>query len=922
MDYGRAQSAPVLPTVNSGKGETNNLPNLSAFIDADPRAIFIVPIHLKSPVPFELLLCNEAFHNKGLQNAVLGSDHVAGQFRAWCQAVIHWRERYYFAGVTWTAFRIEGRWKCICASPTSPEAGEGAHDSPNSPLSPNHEVQNLNEVKIADARLASLYRMMEMSDVGTFEYSPEGKLMRANDSWYRLSLHPREKDTHRDFSFMDLVYPADGPLVLSQWNKLAQGIPVTFEMRWKGRAFGKTDVGDGVEDAQWVLSACVPILDDQGNLVSIAGNTIDINAQKRVQEQALQRAEALEMARASERKFSQFAQLAPIAIYILDPAGSMTYCNSRFFELTGHPPVDDYRRVNWEKHIVYPEDEAVVDNQWKTLLEEKQRSHAYMRLKKTWDVGDGVQRQVWVESQAFPELDSEGHLVSIFGTLTNISQFKWAEDIQRTRFEEALEAKRKQENFIDMTSHEMRNPLSAVIQSADSTIGSLKTVSKIISKLNPEERAEIENELRLSLDSLNTIISCSLHQKRVVDDILTLSKMDSNLMTISPVRVEPANIVSHAVHMFELECQKDDIELEFVEDPSLKGTGATHVMMDPSRCLQVLINLITNAIKFTRDRKVRKITVSLGASLERPTHFCDGISYAPVTTDTGNLLEDEDWGHGQVVYIWIQCQDTGCGLSRDEQGNLFTRFTQATPRTHIRYGGSGLGLFISKKLTELQGGAIGAYSEPDVGSTFAFFVATRIATPPTPLKLDGDKDPLMTPAPSRSTGMAPPKGNPHYVVLIVEDNLVNQKVLSQQLRKVGCEVYVANHGREALDFLTKTRFWVQQPQSNSSSESSTPSENLIDLSVILMDIEMPVMDGLACTREIRELQRSGQIITHIPIIAVSANARSEQVFQAREAGIDDTISKPFRILELMPKIETLVYGEESQLIINHATGGE
>jgi CheY-like chemotaxis protein len=104
---------------------------------------------------------------------------------------------------------------------------------------------------------------------------------------------------------------------------------------------------------------------------------------------------------------------------------------------------------------------------------------------------------------------------------------------------------------------------------------------------------------------------------------------------------------------------------------------------------------------------------------------------------------------------------------------------------------------------------------------------------------------------------------------------------------------VAGHGEEALEFLKSTKFWHDQ----------TPTGR--DLSIILMDIEMPVMDGLTCAREIRKLQDSGKIIGHIPVLAVSANARSEQVRQAIDAGMDDSIAKPFRILELLPKIDLL-----------------
>jgi hypothetical protein len=115
---------------------------------------------------------------------------------------------------------------------------------------------------------------------------------------------------------MDLVYPDDQAIVMSMWNTLSQGSPVTFEMRWKPRV-GSDDA------AQWVLSSCVPILDDVGHLISIAGNTIDINAQKKSQEAAQARVEALEQLRLSELKFARFAQLSPTAIFIFIPDSGM-----------------------------------------------------------------------------------------------------------------------------------------------------------------------------------------------------------------------------------------------------------------------------------------------------------------------------------------------------------------------------------------------------------------------------------------------------------------------------------------------------------------------------------------------------------------------------------------------------------------------
>lgn len=143
-----------------------------------------------------------------------------------------------------------------------------------------------------------------------------------------------------------------------------------------------------------------------------------------------------------------------------------------------------------------------------------------------------------------------------------------------------------------MTSHELRNPLSAVIQCADSVIASLQGLplhDEGNSNTDLDFRS-IREEVEISIDSLQTIVSCSLHQKRVIDDVLTLSKLDSNLILITPVRVQSALVVSEALKMFDVECNQMDIKLEFQRDPTCEGYE--WVMLDPSRLLQVLINLL------------------------------------------------------------------------------------------------------------------------------------------------------------------------------------------------------------------------------------------------------------------------------------------------------------------------------------------
>lgn len=143
-----------------------------------------------------------------------------------------------------------------------------------------------------------------------------------------------------------------------------------------------------------------------------------------------------------------------------------------------------------------------------------------------------------------------------------------------------------------MTSHELRNPLSAVVQCADSVIASLQQlpIVQLAPSTNDHQAVKTQAEVAICIDSLHTIVSCSLHQKRVIDDVLTLSKLDSNLILITPIRVKPSMVVSDAIKMFDVECSQAGINLELCEDETIRGME--WMMLDPSRLLQILINLL------------------------------------------------------------------------------------------------------------------------------------------------------------------------------------------------------------------------------------------------------------------------------------------------------------------------------------------
>jgi CheY-like chemotaxis protein len=266
------------------------------------------------------------------------------------------------------------------------------------------------------------------------------------------------------------------------------------------------------------------------------------------------------------------------------------------------------------------------------------------------------------------------------------------------------------------------------------------------------------------------------------------------------------------------------------------------------------------------------------------------VEFLPTGITNNRRSSDIEIDQGKALFIHFRVTDTGCGFGSEEKLRIFERFEQASIRTHSKYGGSGLGLFISREMVESHGGEIGVYSQPGKGATFAFYIAAHAIELQTTAVSKTEELTLRPPKNSTPTTQHPSK----YSILVVEDNLVNQKILRNQLQKLGHTVYVASDGAEALDFLSTSSLWAANASSS------------LDVSVILMDLEMPVMGGMECTRRIRQLQAQGELNRHVPIIAVSANARDAHVSEALGCGMDNAIAKPFRIADIMPKIEALV----------------
>ncbi|KAH0334330.1 histidine kinase, partial [Aureobasidium melanogenum] len=594
----------------------------------------------------------------------------------------------------------------------------------------------------------------------------------------------------------------------------------------------------------------------------------------------------------TEQNFTRMLRDAPIGMCMHRDDGRCVYVNDVCLDLLGMSRAQFYKAAEvglaW-RDAVHDEDFEAVNQTWTSAIEKGTAASAEFRVKATCSQASEVR---WLEISAQQRHDKDGNLEYLYVWLRDISTSK---QLAEQRLQDALETKRRSEVFIDMVSHEMRNPLGAILLLADSIVTSLPAVS------NDAQASVLTPDLRQTLSDIAASIHlCANHQKVIVEEILTFSRLDSNLLVLAPEKIRPSETVQTVLKMVKAELDYDNIQGSLQIQQSYVDLAIDNVALDPGRLSQIILNLMTNAIKFTKNSSERRIVISLAASRTRPTaDDCQVTLVAPREDKRPKLARRMSITNdpvGENVYLIFSVRDTGCGLTPTEMGHLFHRFSQASPKTYKQYGGSGLGLFISRELVELQGGQIGVRSEPGEGSTFAFFVETaRIESPPEPpsaqLAQTSIKDHMRV-----VDGPAAQKTQvPDLHVLLVEDNAINQKILAQQLRKTGCaRVHVADHGLDALELLSTTTF-----------HKSTGIEQ-IPLSIILLDVEMPIMDGLTCARRIREYEKAGEIVRHVPIIGITANARSEQIASCIDAGMDEVVTKPFRVKDLLPRMLALV----------------
>jgi PAS domain S-box-containing protein len=594
----------------------------------------------------------------------------------------------------------------------------------------------------------------------------------------------------------------------------------------------------------WLLAAALVLAAMIGLIAGFARmNRRLIAAQKQSQRELAERriAEAYaEEAAGRLRKLSRAVEQSPASIVITDRQGAVEYVNPGFVSRTGYT-LEEAMGQNPRilKSDVHPRE--FYEQMWQALLRGEVWRGELCNRKKNGDL-------YWEDATIAPVLDAQGTITDFVAVKVDVSERKRAEEALKAAKEQAEEASRAKSQFLASMSHELRTPLNGVI-------GMTELLSN--TALDERQRRFVE-ACQSSGKSLLALIN----------DILDFSKIEAGKLELDEHEFDLDQLVEETVETLAFQARQKRVQLFSHVAPG----ACVRVYGDSGRLRQLLVNLVGNALKFTETGEV-------------------AVRVAPAEEPTGQSS------------IRFAVTDTGIGIPPDRLDRLFASFAQADSSTTRKYGGTGLGLAISKSLVQLMGGRIGVESQPGRGSTFWFTLPwkgvaggeVRGRTISDDLQRLRVLDPCLSKPVCQSALLG--AINDHFVnrrtgrdpkgarsaeplaasrafsgarVLLAEDNRVNRMFAGEILRQAGMECHAVENGRQALESIQEERF-----------------------DLILMDCQMPEMDGFDATRRIRELERNGQLAGHLPVIALTANAIKGDRERCVEAGMDDYLSKPF-----------------------------
>ena len=505
-------------------------------------------------------------------------------------------------------------------------------------------------------------------------------------------------------------------------------------------------------------------------------------------------------------------------LLVIDAKQNIVLANQAFSEIAGREPGDIVgmliSRFDW--HTTEDQSLEAEGSPWQRTLEDGVvRTAEMVRLKIT----DKENKTFMVNCS--PVLSGSGKPAGVLISFDDITELERKEIELRISKEEAEKANRFKSEFLANMSHEIRTPMNAILGFAEVL------------------KRGYDRDSKDSIRYLNTISSSGNHLLGLINDILDLSKVEAGRIEVEKIQTPVHNIIHEVVQIMRVKADEKDITLKYQPRSPLPASVST----DAAKLRQIITNLVGNAIKFTEQ---------------------GGVTITTDFLDQGSPT------------IEISVSDTGIGMTSQQARDVFNPFTQADSSITRRFGGTGLGLTISKRFAEAMGGDISVASSRGEGSTFTLSITTGPVDAGDMLSVEQ----LIMPEFHEPEKQAQRWRFNQQTVLVVDDGEENRELLNVLLSDAGIKVDTAQHGQEALDYLDRKR----------------PD-------VVLMDVQMPVMDGLTAAGIMR--QRDAKL----PVIALTADAMRGVQQQCLNAGYSDYLSKPVDIDLLMEKLADLLDGQ-------------